>query len=173
MIYQPAEDSFLLESQVKLFAKGKSVLDMGSGSGIQALAAQQAQAKSVLAADINPEVIANLEKQKIPSIKSDLFSNIKESFDLIVFNPPYLPEDPREPKDSQLATTGGPKGDELILNFLDQAPTHLNKNGKILLLISSLTPLDKIKSSGFSIKSLAKKQVFQETLEVLELTQTL
>jgi release factor glutamine methyltransferase len=168
-LYQPAEDSWLLESQVRKFAKNKTVLDMGSGSGIQAKAAISSSAKLVLAADINPLAITHLKSLKIPTIKSDLFSNIKEFFDLIIFNPPYLPEDPREPKDSQLATTGGKLGDEIILKFLKQAPKHLNKEGKILLLVSSLTPLDRIKALNFKFKSLSKKKIFQETLEVLEI----
>ena len=53
MIYFPREDSFLLEKEVKKYAKGKSFLDLGAGSGVQAKAAKQAGAKSILCADIN------------------------------------------------------------------------------------------------------------------------
>ena len=54
MIYEPREDSYLLQKYVKKYSKGKYFLDIGSGSGIQAKTAIKAKAKSVLATDINP-----------------------------------------------------------------------------------------------------------------------
>ncbi len=102
-------------------------------------------------------------KSRIPNPSS--MSQIPR-FDLITFNAPYLPLDSREPKSSQLATTGGKKGDEISLEFLKQAKKHLNKNGKIFLLISSLTPMDKIKR--FNPKIVAKKKIFMEELLILE-----
>jgi release factor glutamine methyltransferase len=179
MIYIPAEDSFLLEEQVKLYAKGKSVLDIGSGSGIQALAALSAGAKSVLASDIDKESINHIKQinSKIKAIKSNLFSNVKGRFDLIVFNPPYLPEDEREDEQSKRATTGGKKGDEIILRFLKQSAHHLNRDGKILIVISSLTPSKRIvmllKTLNLSHKILSSKKLFFEKLEVWEIKQSL
>jgi len=146
MIYEPAEDSFLLQKQVKRYSKGKSVLDIGTGSGIQAKSALMFGAKKVLATDINEEAINKLKKEEILIKKSNLFSSISGKFDLIIFNPPYLPEDKREDSESQLATTGGEKGDEIILRFLKQSPKYLNNGGIILLLVSSLTPQNKIKN---------------------------
>ena len=170
MIYSPKEDSLLLESQVKKYARNKTFLDLGSGSGIQSKAALMSSAKSVLAVDINPESIKLLKKQKISAVKSNLFSNIKQKFDLIAFNPPYLPEDPREPKKSKQATTGGKRGDEIILRFLKHAKSHLNSNGFILLLISSLTPKPRISKLLTKLKmkktKLSSKKLFFETLEV-------
>ena len=60
---------------------------------------------------------------KIPSITSDLFDKIPKNkkFDIVAFNPPYLPEDKREDKESQLTTTGGKKGNEITLRFLKKA----------------------------------------------------
>ena len=140
MIYEPAEDSFLLKKQLKNIIKSKmKVLDMGTGSGIQALEAHALGAE-VLAADINPKCVEHVKKLGIEAIQSKLFENIKEKFDLIIFNPPYLPEEPREPKDSQLSTTGGKKGNEILVKFLEQAKPHLSEKGKILIVFSSLTP---------------------------------
>ena len=85
---------------------------------------------------------------------------------MITFNAPYLPEAKHEPKCSKLITTGGKKGDEISLKFLKQAKEHLNENGRILLLISSLTPLEKI--NKFEPKILAKKKLFFEELKILE-----
>ena len=77
MIYEPAEDSFLLEKEVLKFAKRKRVLDMGSGSGIQSLAAKKAGAKSVFAIDTNIDAIKRCKSLGIKSVKSNLFQKVK------------------------------------------------------------------------------------------------
>lgn len=173
MIYQPAEDSCLLSKEVAKRAKGKSFLDMGSGSGILAETAEKAQAKSVLATDIQDDVVKHLKSKNIPCIKSDLFEKVKGKFDIIAFNPPYLPHDAREDKESQIATTGGKKGDEVILKFLKQAKAHMKKDSIILLLLSSLTPRAKIlallSALGLKHKVIAEKRIFFEKLEVWEI----
>ena len=175
LIYNPREDSYLLQKQVKKYAKDESVLDIGSGSGIQAKTAIKAKAKSVLATDINQEAVLHLKSKGINAIKSNLFSNIKKNkkFDLIVFNPPYLPEEKREDKETYLFTTGGKRGDELIIKFLKQAKSHLNKNGIILIVLSSLTPKNKILSlmekQDMNYKVLSSQSFFFETLEVWEI----
>jgi len=140
MIYEPAEDSYLLQEEIKKFVKpGMKVLDVGTGSGILAETAKNIGAE-VLAVDINPESVEHVKEKGVNSIVSDLFSNVEDKFDLIVFNPPYLPKEEMEPEDSQLATTGGKRGNEVIERFLKDAKYYLLKNGKILLLFSSLTP---------------------------------
>ena len=75
-IYKPREDSFLLEKYVKKYAKG-IVLDLGTGSGIQAKAASS-KADFVIAVDINQKALEHcskdLKSDKILCLKSDLFS---------------------------------------------------------------------------------------------------
>jgi release factor glutamine methyltransferase len=188
-IYEPAEDSYLLNEVLKEYLKDKDkkikILDMGTGSGIQIMTCIDLCFKNTLAADINKEVIKELKKQKINVIHSNLFSKLYKRkgdllgkplvpirFDLIVFNPPYLPEDNDEPNDSKLATTAGKKGYEIILEFLKQAKAHLSKNGAILLLFSSLSKPTIIKSKanemGYKIKLLKRKKLFFEELFVYE-----
>ena len=176
MIYDPAEDSYLLESVIEGYAKGKSVIDIGTGSGILAKKAKQSGAKSVTALDINPEAIKQLKKEKINGIKlihSNLFQKVKGKFDLIICNPPYLPEEKEEDKQSKLATSGGKSGDEFIIKFLNQTLSHLNKNGIILILVSSLTPIKKInhllKRLKLKNKVIASKKIFFEELFVWEI----
>ena len=166
MIYEPAEDSFLLQKYVRKYAEGK-VLDMGTGIGIQTLTALE-KTKDVLAVDINPEAVKLLKQKRITAKVSDLFSNVKGKFDLIIFNPPYLPKDEREPEDSALATTGGKKGYEIIEKFLQQAKKFLKKEGKILLVVSSLTgDVEKLfKKQGYEFKKLEEKKEFFEKLFV-------
>jgi release factor glutamine methyltransferase len=148
-VYEPQEDSFLLRKYVRDYAKG-NVLDVGTGSGIQAIAAS-AKADNVIAVDINENALqfaqtqANAEKIKnIEFRKSDLFSKVKEKFDLIIFNPPYLPHDNKEPEEIRLFTTGGKEGCELLIRFLEDANEHLTTEGVILTVFSSLSNKQKI-----------------------------
>jgi len=167
MIYEPEEDSFLLQKYVKKYARGK-VLDIGSGSGIQAETALK-KTKDVLASDIDEDSLGLLRKKEINCIKSNLFKNIKGKFDLIIFNPPYLPEEEKEDTTKNI-TTGGKKGYELLIKFLKQAKNHLNKDGKILIVFSSLTSKDKISSElkklKYRFKCLETEKLFFEELYV-------
>lgn len=170
-MYKPSDDSFFFaEFLTKLISKLKNkdlnFLDMGSGSGILALTALKRGIKNVLAVDINPETVIHLKKQLPSVVQSNLFSKVKGKFDIIVFNAPYLPRDKDEPKESQLETTGGKLGDEISLRFLKQAKKHINKSGKIYLLVSSLTPLERI--NKFKPKIVAKKKIWFEELLILE-----
>src|SRR3989344_8485866 len=144
-VYEPREDSTMLETSVRKYAFGR-VLDIGTGSGIQAIAAAQSKnVKSVLATDIQKGVIEyckkNIKSNKIRFIQSDLFKNIKGKFNTIIFNPPYLPQ---ELKIRDLTLEGGKKGYEVIEKFLNEANSFLNPNGIILLVFSSLTKKEKI-----------------------------
>ena len=173
MIYEPAEDSFLLASVVKKFSKDKYVLDMGSGSGVIALAAKENGARDVLAADINEEAVKHIQDKGVNAIQSNLFEKIKGKFDVIAFNPPYLPRDENEDKESSLITSAGKEGDEIILHFLKKAPKYLNPNGKIFLLISSLTPKARINilmnKLSLSSEIIASEKIFFEELYVLRI----
>lgn len=169
-IYEPAEDSILFEKFLEKYLKENKVnsyLDMGTGSGILSKKALEFLNKNqVLASDINSDAVKLAKQNKINAVESNLFKNIKQKFDIITFNAPYLPLDAREPKDSQIATTGGKRGDEISVEFVKQAKKHLNKNGKIFLLISSLTPMEKLKK--FYPKIVEKQHIFMEDLIILE-----
>ena len=141
IIYEPREDSYLLQKYVEMYSKG-SVLDMGTGSGIQAITASK-KAKEVVAVDINPEAVKQtklaLEIEKIKNVKvlqSDLFQNVqRKKFDLICFNPPYLP---KEKKVKDITLFSGKRGTETTTKFLGKAQDYLKPNGIILLVGSSL-----------------------------------
>lgn len=172
-MYQPKEDSYFLSEQLSSYLKNKNkqirILDMGSGSGIQAETCLNLGFRNILAVDINPEVI-KLLKMKFKTQRSDLFEKIKEKFDLIIFNPPYLPENEY---DKEKDTTGGKKGDETIIRFLNQSRNHLNKDGRVLLLLSSYTPqtrIYKILRKYYNIEKKAEKKIFFESLFILLLS---
>jgi len=174
-MYKPSEDSYLLASCLKECLKNKDknikILDMGSGSGILAETCKNLGFNNILTADIDKEAISFLKKKGFEAIKSDLFSNLKkDKFSLIVFNPPYLPQDKYDKKKD---TTGGKQGYEIIVKFLKNAKEHLNKKGKILLLFSSLSKPEIIKKQAeeldYKTKLLNKKRFFFEELFVYEL----
>ncbi len=176
MIYEPQEDSYLLEKHLEKYVNKKSVLDMGTGSGIQAKSALRHGANKVLAVDIDPKCVSFVKRKKISAIESDLFSNIRGKYDVIVFNPPYLPLDDREDKESQQITTGGIRGDELITRFLRNAKRHLSSKGVILLIVSSLAPKNNImrmlKSQSLKRKCIDRESFFMETIELWEITKS-
>ena len=176
-IYSPKEDSFFLTSVLereipKLLNSGKDnlkVLEIGSGSGIQlqTLFRLGVKKENIFALDINKNSVELCKKLGFNCIQSNLFSKIKKQnrYDLILFNPPYLPKDKLDKKKD---TTGGKKGNETINKFLIQAPNFLTKKGKILLLTSSFTPI--IDFKGYKKKILEEKPLFFEKLYVWELT---
>jgi HemK-related putative methylase len=177
-MYKISDDSIFLSEFLEKYLSHLSrkklynlkYLDMGCGSGILSEKALKCMvnAKNITAADIDDKSVRYV-KSKFPNIrtvKSNLFSNLKnQKFDLITFNPPYLPEDKKEPKSSKKETTGGKRGDEISLKFLKQAKNHLKEKAKILLLISSLTYQKRIKRT--SPKILTRKKLFFEELFIL------
>ena len=166
MIYEPREDSWLLKKYVEKLAFGK-VLDLGTGSGIQVLAASR-NTKDVLATDINPEAVAAVTARNIKAIVADLFANINDTFDTIIFNPPYLPEEPHEDLESKVVTTGGKEGNEILVRFLQGAKNHLRPKGRILLVVSSLTKdaFNLFKKFGYSCQILEEQHITFETISV-------
>lgn len=170
-IYKPQEDSALLEKYVKTYAKGR-VLDIGTGSGIQAIAAaQNSNVASVLATDIQKKAIEhckkNIKNTKIKFLQSDLFKKIKGKFDTIIFNPPYLPQ---ELKLRDLTIEGGEKGYEIMQKFICEVNKFLSEDGIVLMVFSSLTKKEKveefIKNSLLDFKELEKLHIFFEDIYV-------
>lgn len=110
-VYEPAEDSYLLASAAVFPFRGSSelleglrMLDLGCGSGLVGLWAALHGAR-VTAVDLNPHAIDlttnNARKlglaKKLEVQLGDLYEAISvgtTKFDIIVCNPPYLPEEP-------------------------------------------------------------------------------
>ena len=175
-IYEPAEDSYLMSEALKrelpkLLNKNPELkfLEVGCGSGINLETAKSLGVKNIFGTDININAVKHCKTLGFNCVKSDLFGNVNGKFDVIVFNPPYLPLDEEEPKDSRTATTGGKKGTELIIKFLKQAKEHLNKNGKILLITSSLSKDIDFIAFGYNAEVINEKKLFFEKLTVWKL----
>lgn len=171
-MYTPREDSFLIQKHIKNYArKNSKVLDLGTGSAI--LAKESAKyAVSVTAVDINKKLITKLKKENkniknINFIYSNLFSNVKGKFDLITFNPPYLPS--KKIKDIEI--DGGKNGTEIIKKFLKQAKEFLTEKGKILIICSSLNKnIEAIfKKYSYDFKLIDQESFFFEKILLYEL----
>jgi methylase of polypeptide subunit release factors len=115
------------------------VLDLGTGSGIQALLALQ-HSDQVVASDINPRALAfthfnaALNRLAVPITRQgDLFQPLAgERFDLIVANPPYV----LSPDFSLRFRDGGMTGDELSHTVVREAADHLNDGAFASMLVS-------------------------------------
>ncbi|MDP3733684.1 MAG: methyltransferase [Nanoarchaeota archaeon] len=179
-IYEPAEDSYLLQKVVRHYAMGR-ILDMGTGSGIQALSAMEApNTKEIIAVDINQDAVDRLNNEvrerklrKIKAVHGNLFENLEGHFNVIIFNPPYLPQDKGV---DDKAIYGGKKGWELSEQFFAEASQYLFPDGVILFLFSSLTSKDKIEEiiahNLLEFEEEEKQKVSFETLYVYAVRKT-
>lgn len=166
MIYEPREDSYLLNDYIKtLDLYGKKFLEIGVGSGLITKSAKEKGAE-VTAVDINKEALNQLDNE-IDKIESDLFENVNEKFDLIVFNPPYLPGANHE-KNLEGSETwhGGEKGTEVSRRFLKECKDYLRHDGQAYIVASSLSDFEKLEED-FSLEAVEEKALFFEKLFLL------
>jgi len=180
-VYEPAEDTFLLAENLKVEEK-EVVLDMGTGCGILAVLAAK-RAKKVVATDINPHAIKCAKKNakmngvedKIEFRLGDLFHPVRpdETFSLILFNAPYLPSEPYEERSLiERAWAGGSGGRKIIDRFIMDAPEFLTTDGRILLVQSSLSDIDKtlerFDEAGLKARVVAEVQFLFERIALIE-----
>lgn len=126
------------------------ILDMGCGSGVLGLTLAAGYPGShALLADLSPDALslarenaAELEIRNASFTESNLFSALRDaSFDLIVANLPYVPENDRATlsrevaHDPALALFGGPDGMDVIRKFVPEAAKRLLPGGWLALEI--------------------------------------
>lgn len=181
-VYEPAEDSFLFAENLTVH-QGDFVLDMGTGCGILGIIAAK-KAAQVVAVDINPFAVRcakenaklNSVADKMFFVQGDLFAPLRvyEKFDLILFNAPYLPTEPCEGKAwVERAWNGGADGRAVLDKFLRDFPRYLKVNGRVLLMQSTLTDVNKtfqaLETRGFKAEVIAKRDFqFFETIVLIE-----
>lgn len=176
-VYEPAEDSFLLaNAALDIAIDGMNVLEIGTGSGFVSAIIQANRDVKLTATEINPFAARCARSNGIEVVRTDMFAGIKEKndFDLIIFNPPYLPtsEEEKVPGWLNYAFDGGITGREPIKPFFQNVNPHLKADGTILLLISSLTGVEEVRSeiSEFNFESqiIAREKCSFEELLVLK-----
>lgn len=152
-VYEPSEDSFLLAEAALSEIKGtERILEVGCGSGIISAVIKANTIAKITGIDINPYAAACTKENGVDAIRGDLLSCVKGEFDIIIFNPPYLPGREGAKKDwITVALDGGHDGREIIFRFLEDALPHLVENGRILMVVSSLTGIEEVKSKMRSL----------------------
>ena len=173
-VYQPEADTYLLcDAALAEIRPGDRVLEVGTGSGH--IASGLLDLVPVIATEINPHAASCAREAGVEVVHCNLFDAIRGTFDLILFNPPYLPTGPHERIDDWLeyALDGGESGREVIERFAVDARRILAPNGRVLLLISSLTGPEKVKglfsAAGFSADVIREDQVEDEVLYILRI----
>lgn len=178
-VYIPAEDSYLLADNLEI-KQGQSVLEIGTGSGIVAMYASRLT-DNITVTDINFDACElarkNFEDNGIENIEilfGNLFEPVKNrKFDVILFNTPYLPTEEDEVLDDTInyAFDGGLNGRKVIDLFLNEVGNHLNDNGILQIIQSSLSgneeTLEKLDQLGFVSEIAAKEHFFFEDITLI------
>lgn len=161
-VFRPISDTWLLARALRDRAPGASVLDACTGSGALAVAAALAGARDVTAVDLSRRAVltarlnARLNGVRIRARRSDLFVALgDERFDVIVSNPPYVPDpagDRLPRRGLRRAWDAGRDGRILLDRLLAQAPRHLRPGGTLLVVHSEFcgiqTTLDAMAAGG-------------------------
>ena len=97
------ETEYLLEKVIniskKIFSNKINILDIGTGSGAISIVLKNELNSNVTACDISKKALnvainnAKINNSSINFIKSDIFSNVNDKFDIIISNPPYISSD--------------------------------------------------------------------------------
>jgi HemK-related putative methylase len=151
------------------------VLDMGTGSGICALFAAQ-WARRVVAVDLNPaavrcarmNVLLHRLEDRVEVREGDLFTPVQgERFDLVLFNPPFLPGEPQTEFERALWST------DVIERFAAGLGDHLADGGAAWVLLSSMAEqtghLKLFREKGFAVDVIACRKRITEVLTVYRL----
>ena len=164
----------------RLDLSGKRVADIGTGSGILALAAVRAGALHVTAVDVNPKAALTAAENARANGCGDhcvaLCSNLLSAlapvalFDVIISSPPSFPGEPRDIADR--AWHAGPNYRDVVPLF-DQARERLAPGGRVYFLVSSDSDLDLFSAliikARFHARLVAERSILIESLIIYEL----
>lgn len=178
-VYQPAEDSYLLAETVAEegdIGADDLVLEVGTGSGFVAEYLQTETDDRIVASDLNPHACEQARERGVEVVQGNLVGPFRDGvFDIVAFNPPYLPREPLAERDDwmEVALTGGETGREVIEGFIDTVSRVLAPEGSVYLLVSTMTGVDEVveyaASRGFSAAAVRDESFPYETLTVLKL----
>ena len=144
----------------KYFNKEISILDIGTGSGCIAITLNKLLSAKVDAVDISSDALKVATKNGIKNnssvnfFVSDVFSNVKDKYDVIISNPPYIKEDEEimdivKNNEPHIALYGGKDGLYFYDKILKDAKKYLNKTSIISFEIGC--------SEALEIRDLANK----------------
>lgn len=174
-VYGPAEDSGLLADAAEDHVGADDlVLEVGVGSGWVAERVAEATGATVVGSDVNPHACLRARERGVETVRTDLVAPFRDgAFDVVLFNPPYLPTDPDAAWDDwmEAALSGGESGRAVVTPFVDGVGRVLAPGGRALLVVSSLTGFDAVvaraERRGFAVRTVRKESYPFETLSVL------
>lgn len=146
-VYRPGDDTLLLAKAVHAeVRRGDRFLEVGCGTGYVSLVAARAGAE-VACTDANPHAVAlarhNARQNglRLEAAEGDLLAGLAGPFDVVAFNPPYLPTAPDDyvPGPLNLAFDGGPDGNAVVLRFAEQVGRLRPLPRCVLVVHSSLS----------------------------------
>jgi hypothetical protein len=143
----------------------KSAIDVGIGSGILAFQMVKHGFQKVFGTDTNPNAIVGLKEymgetklsRKIELDLGHLFGSWEKQTELIVFNPPWLPESSDQDRDDEAIYYN----ENLFPDFFTEAKKRLLPEGKLVLLFSNLAQVTKVTKDHPIEKELAEGGRFQ------------
>ena len=208
-VYVPSEDTFLLIDSLELELDNINInsyfnnkekintIELGCGNGLVSCSFLSKLNQLInienninhYCIDINKDAL-NLTKNLLSKynlnkntffLESDLFDSIDKNitFDIIIFNPPYVTTDDDEykralkEKDIYAAWAGGKKGSETINKFVDKLKGRINNKSIIFLLLSKENDYNSIINNlmtqyDFKFELLMRKQFKNEKLAVFK-----
>jgi len=158
-VYLSSEDSSLLREVIGGYS-GDSALEIGAGNGGN-LSELSKHFRIVAGTDL---VAPQFPEGIVLADRASCFRDMV--FDLVAFNPPYLPSAGLE----DVAVDGGTNGVEVAISFLEEAVRVLKQRGRIIMLVSSENPIAELKRvcdrMGLNMTLAASKALFYERLFV-------
>jgi release factor glutamine methyltransferase len=171
-LYFPSDDSIFLSNIVNHY-HGQLALEIGTSTGI-ILKELSKNFRIVIGTDIDFDSLKRAQSvlKNDRLICCDAASALHDvRFDLIVTNPPYLPNNPNQ---VDKTVDGGPTGIEVSIHILTSALDKLARNGKILILVSNLSDKKKLEifvsENNLVMNQIAQKEIFYEILEIIEIS---
>ncbi len=169
--YLSSDDSALLSSALRRYS-GEACLEIGSGNGGGLIELSKSFRLTVGTDLQRPSDLPGI-RGDTNFILADSASCFREgSFDLVAFNPPYLPSEEIVDR----TVDGGEGGEAVTLRFLADAMRVSKQGGKLVALLSSENPLEPIermcRERGFSMRLLLTKRLFYEALSVYEIARS-
>ncbi len=163
--YPPKEDTYFLLDLIEPL-KGKRVLEIGCSKGFLLDHFSTGREGLFVGIDISLKSPTTGKPSKLEFVKAngEFLPFRNDCFDLIFFNPPYLPSDSIEDK----TVDGGKEGIEVTIKFLKSSKKALKSSGLVTFITSSLSNLDElekvISELGFKIIKKTRKPLFFEEL---------
>jgi len=167
-VHPPQPITILQRAILREVMKTDRVLDMGTGSGVNAILAAS-KSSDVIAVDVNSFAVkcakSNAKLNKVSSrvkvLESDLFENVSGKFDLIIFDPPFRWFKPRDLRERGTVD----ENFRSLRKFFKEVRKYLAPSGRILICYGMTGDLNYfqylLKKSKFKAKVLNEKKLIR------------